>query len=296
MAHGHIVALFDILGFEKRLARLGLYEMRSRYEALIDAVNYRKVQMQRVFSDLGLKEAPYWIADSDIYIFNKVHGAYASDSILLWSNRTWPKARESNHESYQELAGNPADGWNYHPVPSDNFLDVCNDLMCRGLEVGLPLRGAIAIGDAILEPDENIYLGQPIVDAARLENGHQLIGASFCKSGMKQIIPPRYTLQFDSHIKATHHKWWGGAMLDWPRHWRNSRQVDLHHAIQVLDTEPEHSTYYQNTLELIAHSSQYADRFESLDETSIRSQYSEFQWSNTKLELSALAVRRVPIE
>lgn len=295
MTHGHIVALFDILGFEKRLARLGLPEMQARYEALIHAVNYRKEQMQRVFGDLDFEEAPYWTAEGDVFTFNKVYGAYASDSILLWSNRTWPQARDIDSETCQRLADNPADGWKYHPIPCDNFLDVCNDLMCRGLEVGLPLRGAIAIGEAILEPDRNIFLGQPIVDAARLENGHHLIGTSFCVSGMNQTIPLRYALQFDSHIKDTHRQLWGGAMLDWPRHWRKSRKTDLHRAIHVLDTEPECSDYYSNTLELIAYSQRYADRFESLEEMSIRSQYKPFLWSNSELSLPARRIRRVRV-
>lgn len=295
MAHRHIVALFDILGFEKRLVHLGLPEMLARYRALIDAVNYRKEQMQQVFGDMGFDEAPYWTAEGDVFTFNKVDGAYASDSILLWANRTWPKVRNVDAEICQRLARDPASGWMYHPIPCDNFLDVCNDLMCRGLEVGLPLRGAIAIGEAIIEPTQNIFLGQPIVEAARLENGHRLIGASFCASGMNQTIPPRYALQFDRHIKDTHRQLWGGAMLDWPRHWRNSRKTDLHHTIQALDTEPKHSGYYSNTLELIAYSQRYADRFESPEETVIRSQYEPFQWSNTNLSVPARAVRQVPI-
>jgi hypothetical protein len=32
MAHGYLVALFDILGFEQKLATIGLTEMLARYE------------------------------------------------------------------------------------------------------------------------------------------------------------------------------------------------------------------------------------------------------------------------
>lgn len=209
MAYGYIVALFDILGFEKRLAQIGLKEMQVRYEALIEVVNYRKEQMQRVFGDLNFKEAPYWTAEGDVFTFNKVYGAYASDSILIWADRTWPDARDVESEICRKLASNPPDGWKYHPVPCDNFLDVCNDVMCRGLEVGLPLRGGISIGEAVFDQSRNIFLGKPIIDAARLENGHQLIGASFSVSGMNQTIPPRYTLKFSDHIKESHRQLWG---------------------------------------------------------------------------------------
>lgn len=214
MHHGYFVALFDILGFEHRLARIGLDEMLSRYEALTDAVNYRKEQVQRVFGDIGMREAPYWTSDGDVFLVTKTHGAYASDSVLLWANRTWPQAQSASAEDIESLAGNPADGWKYQPIPCDNFLDVCNDLMCRGLEVGLPLRGAIAIGDAALIPDRGIFLGQPIVEAARLESGQRLIGTSFCKSAMAQLIPERYALRFDCGIKDDWRPRWGGAVLD----------------------------------------------------------------------------------
>src|SRR5882672_1378072 len=144
MSHGYLTALFDILGFERRLEVIGLAEMRSRYEALIASVNYRQEQTTRVFGDLDFQEAPYWTSEGDVMIFSKTHGAYASDSILLWMNRTWPIARNKTPEEMEKLSKDQASGWAYHPIPCDNFLDVCNDLICRGIEIGLPLRGALA--------------------------------------------------------------------------------------------------------------------------------------------------------
>lgn len=296
MAHGYFVALFDVLGFEERLKTLGLSGMLARYEALIDVVNYRKRHLQHVFGTLEFAEAPYWTAERDVFIFSETYGAYASDSILLWANRTWPEAREASDDVFRAAASNRADGWKYHPIPCDNFLDVCNDLMCRGLEVGLPLRGAIAVGDAVLDQDRSIFLGQPIVDAARLESGQKLISASFCASVVGQIIPPRFTLQFDRHIKDTHRSLWGGSMLDWPRHWRRTRKTDPTEMVTALNTVSEYSAYYENTLDLISFSDMFKGRFESLQETSIRTQYEPFSWSNTELAVRARAVRRVPIE
>lgn len=295
MAHGSYVALFDVLGFEERLSALSLNAMLARYEALIDAVNYRKKQAQHVFGTLGFSEAPYWTAEGDVSIFSETHGAYASDSILLWANRTWPEVAKESHEAFETLADNPADGWKYHPIPCDNFLDVCNDLMCCGLEVGLPLRGAIAIGDAVLDQSRNIFLGKPIVEAARLESGQRLVGASFCTSMAAQAIPQRFAVKFDKHIKESHRPLWGGAMLDWPRHWRRTRKANLSEVISALNTDPRYAPYYDNTLELVAFSQYFAGQFESLEETSIRSQYEPFSWSNTALSVRARAVRRVPI-
>lgn len=295
MSHGYYVALFDILGFEKRLAYLGLSEMLARYEALIDVVRYREEQVKQVFGDFNFQEAPYWSSDGDVFLFTKTQGAYASDSILIWANRTWPDARGMSLEELKGRPVSPEDGWKYQPVPCDNFLDVCNDLMCRGLEVGLPLRGAIAVGDAVLDFERNIYLGQPIVDAARFENGQTMISTGFCKSAAEQIIPHRFSLQFERHIKENFRELWGGAVLDWPRHWRNTRKTSLDDTIRWLDTDPSFSHYYKNTLELVSHSEEYAGQFESQEEISIRSVYEAFHWSNSALSVRAHAIRRVPV-
>ncbi|SCK19169.1 hypothetical protein [Vogesella sp. LIG4] len=295
MGHGNYIALFDVLGFEERLEALGLQEMLIRYEALIDTVNYRKHHTEHVFEKLGFSEEPYWTAEGDILIFTKTHGAYASDSILLWANRTWPAVSQENEESFLSLASNATNGWKYHPIPCDNFLEVCNDLMCRGLEVGLPLRGAISIGEAVLDSSRSIFLGKPIIEAARLEAGQRLIGTSFCSSMVAQFIPQRFKISFDNHIKENYHSLFGGAMLDWPRHWRNTRKSDLREAISKLNTNEKYSEYYKNTLEMISFSETFADQFESLQEKSIRTQYDQFSWSNSELSVSCRAIRRVSV-
>jgi len=213
MHHGYLVGLFDVLGFEQALARIGLAELRVRYGALMDAVNWRRAQS----------------AGSDL----RTHGAYASDSILLWANRA---------------------------LPCDDFLDACNDLICHGLEVGLPLRGAVSMGEAVLEAHRNIFLGRPLVDAARLEGGQKFIGASVCKSFVEQAIPKRFLLRFDRHLKSRGTEEWGGFVLDWPRHWLRTRSVDVEEVIRTMNIDAEHAPYYENTLDLVAHSRHSAAR------------------------------------
>lgn len=296
MPHGFLVAVFDILGFEQRLKRYGLEEMTARYEALIEVVNYRKEQVKRVFGEYGMEESPYWTAERDVFLFTQTHGAYASDSIIVWANRTWPGARGVSIEECKNRMGAAADGWVYHPVPCDNFLDVCNDLICRGLEVGLPLRGGIAVGSAVLDQGRNMFLGQPIVEAARLEKVHNFIGTSFCASAIAQLIPERYVLHFSQHIKEKNRPLWGGVTLDWPRHWRRTRTDELARHIALLNTDPQYSSYYENTHDLVVTSEQYAGQYEGEGETSIRSVYEQFSWSNDTLLVRAHAVRRVPVD
>lgn len=295
MHHGYLVGLFDVLGFEERLKNIGLKEMLARYEVLIEAVNYRKEHEQHVFGDLGFDESPYWSSDGDVFIFSKVNGAYASDSILLWANRTWPDVREKSPDEIQQIAQDLKRGWTAHPIPCDNFLDICNDLMCRGLEIGLPLRGAISTGPAVLDGQRNIFLGQPIIEAARLERGQNFIGMSFCQSAVNQTIPKRYLLEFNNHLKEGASEQYGGFVLDWPRHWRKTRSGAVEEVIEAMNCDKRYSAYYENTLSLIKYSEKFSSQFESRKEKSIRAVYNEFSFSNTELVVSACAVRRVLI-
>jgi hypothetical protein len=63
-----------------------------------------------------------------------------------------------------------------------------------------------------------------------------------------------------------------------------------------LNVDADHAKYYENTIAFVDQSESVADRFESPEETSIRSVYEEFSWSNEELSVRARAVRRVPID
>ena len=84
-------------------------------------------------------------------------------------------------------------------------------------------------------------------------------------------------------------------MLDWPRHWRRTRKADLVEAISMLNTNVEHSAYYENTFDLVSYSQNFSNMFESREETSIRTQYEQFSWSNTGLTAKVRPVRMIQI-
>jgi hypothetical protein len=294
--HGYFVALFDILGFEHKLKQYGLNRMHAAYEALIEKVLRQNRNMDRVFGEYKFAESPHWTAEGEIFIFSIVRGAYASDSILLWANRTWPEARVKSAEELQELATDPAHAWVAQPIPCDPFLDTCNELVCHGLETGLPLRGAVSMGDAVFDEEKRIFLGQPMIDVARMEKAQRLIGASTCRPFSNQVIPKRYLLKFDKHLKRPKANEWGGFVLDWPRHWRNTRSALAAQAVQSLNTDTNFASYYENTLRFIDVSMSFASQFQSSADISIREQYPEFSYANKELAVKARPVRRIPIK
>jgi hypothetical protein len=292
------LCFFDVLGFETRFSDLGLHGMLQKYVSLIGLVNARNENMRRLFGEMGFSESAYWTSDHDAFIFSQLYGAYASDSLLVWAHTDFPAARypaalDLTPAERQRRASEPGDGWQYHPIPCDNLLDVCNEMICHSLEIGLPLRGALALGEAVLHGERGVYLGQPLIDAARMEHSQRIIGASFTRSFMNQIVPQRYLVPFDSHLKDVRDGMFQGNILDWPRHWRATRKTDAREVIRTLNTLPSATAYYDNTLRMIDASDAREGMFDGPEETRIRSAYPQF--SAPELSLRARAVRRIPV-
>ena len=62
-------------------------------------------------------------------------------------------------------------------------------LFTRMLQDGLLLRGAVACGDAVVDIENNIVFGQPIIDAYLLEESQQWYGIAFHSSTEQEPIP-----------------------------------------------------------------------------------------------------------
>lgn len=138
-----VVCLLDVLGFESLLKKHGLSGIHAKYEKLIDYVKEQKGGIDVVPTPDG-HVAVGWLV---------IGNAYFSDSILFWTN-------------YSMMA-----------LPS--FTHCIAEAICFGLDIELPLRGAIAVGEAILDADKGVFLGAPLVEVARTERLQQWIGASF---------------------------------------------------------------------------------------------------------------------
>jgi len=276
----YAVGIFDVLGFKNKFESLGFEKIIEMYAALIDIVvesDKHRADIDSLFPHK--KEGPYWCSGGEIVIDNRIYAAYASDTFLIWSNYTWPALDTKERNELQQLSTDPLHDWLFHPVPCDRLLDVCNELICRSLQVGLPLRGALAVGDAVLDKVRNIFLGQPIIDAHILEVNQRFIGAGICESFTHQTIPPRYRLKFNKQSKERLEKESGEMILDWPRHWRNTRKFDVRKILKSMDVDGKFSEYYKNTLASVDLSEKYVDEFEPGDACPIRSNYEQFSYS-----------------
>lgn len=132
------VAFFDILGFKDLVNRSTHNEI---YEQLGEISKIKKL-LEDLPDDLKSKQK---IEDAEIYIVS------FSDSIVLFS-----KNDSSSNFKY--------------------FLVAVRWLFAKTIESKIPLKGGIAHGEISLNKSEQIYFGQPIIDAYLIEEDVNYLG------------------------------------------------------------------------------------------------------------------------
>ena len=90
-------------------------------------------------------------------------------------------------------------------------------------------------------------------------------------------MPNRYTFEFERQLKVGACS--SGSVLDWPRHWRETRTGDLKGLIKSLDVDPDFSIYYENTLESINASEAAESGCVTNGERSVRENYEQFSYA-----------------
>lgn len=287
------VAFFDVLGFKSRFDAWKLQGMLDVYLQLIANVDRLNQRMQELFRDQNFPDTAIWTAEGNAVVLNRIHGAYASDSLTLWSNHEFRVAHGLTAEEKTERMKNPSFEWQYHPIPNDRIIDACNELICHSLEVGLPLRGALASGEAVLDKPHSIFLGQPIIDAVQMEGAQYFIGASLAKTITTAASPSAFVIPYNDHIRSSADQeivsLFSEYVLDWPRYWRETRKADLMSAIASLDTDSRFSGFYQNTIRFAEFSEKREVDLKPVYPPSVRKEYSHFSHKNIGLQVRFLA-------
>jgi hypothetical protein len=147
-----------------------------------------------------------FIADANGYI-NVCH---FSDTFLIYVNYQLSKMpfwlRSTKYEPYPLLPGetevvlHPVIYKRHHIYLS--FLQTCMDFFCQSIVAGIPLRGCISTGLAVMNPYKSIYVGSPLVEAARGETAQNSIGVAFGKSfNNSHPVYNDYFIPYLDHIK-----------------------------------------------------------------------------------------------
>lgn len=163
--------------------------------------------------------------------FVNIEHDYFSDTIILWSPFT--------------------------PATLKPFLHICSSFMCETLHAELPVRGAIALGSAIMDKATRTYLGQQLVEAARAEKAQQWIGLAFGASfASRRDVPFSADLvrPYTNHRKPGYSDLLPGLVVDWPRAWRKEYGCSAEPALERLARRGKVPEYYRCAIDFVRHS------------------------------------------
>jgi len=218
-------AMFDVLGFSHWVENASLQTILDAYEALIENV----VTIPNEKGGLAAVQTP---EGSIFAVVGPPHYAYFSDTILLWCPLTPPFV--------------------------DDFVGRCSDLICEALAMDIPLRGALTLGDAVLDSKSNTFIGKPIVEAANLEKGQNWIGLTFGNTAVWSPflaqIHGTAIIEYQPPMKSGYEKFSSPIVVDWPRRWRDKYNECPSSKLSRLNTSPEKSYYWDNAIDFANYS------------------------------------------
>ncbi|MGH9420443.1 MAG: hypothetical protein ACRD3J_10740 [Thermoanaerobaculia bacterium] len=218
-------AMFDVLGFSAWVKCAGLQRVLDAYHLLIqDAV----VLPQKRGSLSAVQTAEGMLLTVGL----APSFAYFSDTILLWCPLT--------------------------PTAVSDFVERCSDLICKALQLGIPLRGALTLGDAVLDGEIGFFIGEPLIEAANLERGQNWVGLTLGNSAVWTAflaqLHPTTVIEYPPPMKPNLAEYASPIVLDWPRRWRDKYDECPSTRLRSLNVDPRFSVYWENTITFAEHS------------------------------------------
>ncbi len=229
------LAFFDILGTSAKIAQ-GNYQKVYQYYSLLSQLCSEE-DVPIAFSHLPGSVG----GDSRILLSCPLHHAYFSDTFIIWIEIT-----DADEEFGLDLQG---------------FYEKCIEIFIASMKQGIPLRGAIAKGRSIMDEENKLFLGKPIVDAARAESRQNWMGVAFTASCQQmRIEEARLCLPYTDHIKKETVKQPDGeplfvnCVLDWPGYWRKTENKNVIPIIAKMNDDERFSSYYDNAIKFVNYS------------------------------------------
>lgn len=158
------IACLDVLGFRSRLATKGLVETYNDYVDLRSAVaqGSKVVQLGTLFSQT-------------VGLVTQVPAVVLSDSTYAWADDTTD-------------AGT-------------SLVTACGWIVAEALRRGIPVRGGIARGEAIVDAASATFVGQPMVDAYVTEQVQEWLGLAIHPSASTLVGQTDDLVSWDVPVK-----------------------------------------------------------------------------------------------
>ena len=218
-----ILGFFDVLGFSERVKTEGLEQTAALYERLIKSTLEK--EKERCLGSVAVNGNRY------LALFNlDVKHAYFSDTIFLWVP--------------------------LQPMFAGAFVNHCATFVCEALALNVPVRGAVAIGDAIMHRPSRTYIGMPIVEAAGCEKVQDWVGVVFAESATWRPflaeLNPTSIIEYDVPVKPDAKADLPPLALDWPRRWKELFSTSAEEKLEELSSKKAHSKL-ANTIQFVNH-------------------------------------------
>ncbi|MBN2397684.1 MAG: hypothetical protein JXI32_04830 [Deltaproteobacteria bacterium] len=160
-----LVCCADILGFSNKFGKLPTGDKIEKYRNIITAVK----SSCHFYQDYTGVEPNFSVKRANFYWF--------SDFLILFSNSI---CDDSSHDEKQQIS-------DYIEEDIVDFLRSVKFLFLRSLWYGLPLRGAIDFGEFVFYPDENIVIGESIINTVKLSDCHDWSGIALTPNCSKML-------------------------------------------------------------------------------------------------------------
>lgn len=156
-----------------------------------------------------------------------------------------------------------------------SFLQTCMEFFCQAIVAGIPLRGCVSTGLAIMDPDKSIYIGSPLVEAARGETEQNALGVAFGKSFINlHPVYNEYFIPYTKHIKTDKDsKYLSPMMLDWAHYWRTTpdyKDYNFNDCIKKMNKDSRFTSYYENAVKFFEFSARHEKWSHMIDRDEIK--------------------------
>lgn len=229
------IALFDVLGFSNFVEKNGNQGILELYNKLLDLM-YRQKSSYNGTSNFAGSVVPVPISDDwkKSRLVAEANGyinvCHFSDTFIIYVNYALCKQGfwllDEKDEPYPLLLVEGEEVkypmmYKYHNIYL-SFLQTCMEFFCQAIVAGIPLRGCIATGLAIMDSEKQIYVGAPLVEAARGEPARESLGITFGSSfNNSHPVYNDYFIPYLDNIKKNK-EYLSPMVLDWARYWRES--------------------------------------------------------------------------
>jgi hypothetical protein len=185
---------FEAVAMTDRLEDLGLAAIVSEYETLVERHTGGRV----VVTSVQISPTEF----APVGGFLRLDGHCCGDTVMLWCA--------------------------YDPIAFQVAVDIVLDIFCECFRSGVPMRGAITFGDAVMDKSGGVFVGAPLLEATRAVRSQSSVGCTFGPSldrfphlGPLDRFQP-YPIQVPPGLETDIRP----LALDWPRRMRDKFPSD----------------------------------------------------------------------